>query len=438
MDVLEYAVKQLDRKFAHDPATRGRLLQAFGKTYEGLSIPGPAVKLLKQAREILRETLGADHDDTLVASTHLAMAYRAAGQWDEALRLAEEIHLLYEAKLGADNATTLGALGNLAHAYIDIGRHQDAVPLLEEIVGKLRKLKSVPDPGSTYGKMASLALAYQKTGRLADALKLHEEVHAWRKSNLGQDHLYTLHSLHAIASIYQELGRRSEAIALFEETTSLCKAKFGLDHPDTLNSMNNLATTYHELGRLSDALPLWEETSRRFKARNGPKDHQTLTSMENLGGLYRELDRHQEALTLLQEALVIRREVHPNSPALARTLAGVGVCWIDQGEYERAEPPLREALEILEKKNLRTVLRHSVEVRLGETLARQQKYADAEPLLIAGYEGLRAQENLGRAARRDSLNPSNGSFACTRRQATLRKQANGRAGGFRAIQFNRG
>ena len=53
--------------------------------------------------------------------------------------------------------------------------------------------------------------------------------------------------------------------------------------------------------------------------------------------------------------------------------------------------PLREGLAIREKKLPGAWQIGSSQSSLGEALAGQQKYADAEPLLVAGYEGLKAR-----------------------------------------------
>src|SRR5262249_12980415 len=57
-----------------------------------------------------------------------------------------------------------------------------------------------------------------------------------------------------------------------------------------------------------------------------------------------------------------------------------------------AEPPLREALAILEAKHPEDWSRFDVQSRLGASRLGQAKYAEAEPLLLAGYEGLKARE----------------------------------------------
>src|SRR5262249_62026892 len=65
-------------------------------------------------------------------------------------------------------------------------------------------------------------------------------------------------------------------------------------------------------------------------------------------------------------------------------------------------PPLRECLQIRAPKlpdDWRRFFRQSL---LGASLAGQQKYADAEPLLRAGYEGMKAHDQTIPAPERET------------------------------------
>ena len=53
---------------------------------------------------------------------------------------------------------------------------------------------------------------------------------------------------------------------------------------------------------------------------------------------------------------------------------------------------LRECLAIREKKEPDAWTTFNAKSLLGAALAGQKKYADAEPLLLAGYEGMKAEE----------------------------------------------
>ena len=66
--------------------------------------------------------LGPDHPDTLASRNNLALAYRAAGRFDEAISLHEQNLAARERVLGPDHPETLSCASNLATAYQAAGR----------------------------------------------------------------------------------------------------------------------------------------------------------------------------------------------------------------------------------------------------------------------------------------------------------------------------
>ena len=66
--------------------------------------------------------LGADHPDTLVSRSSLALAYQAAGRIAEAITLHEQTLAARERVLGADHPRTLNSRNNLANARNAAGR----------------------------------------------------------------------------------------------------------------------------------------------------------------------------------------------------------------------------------------------------------------------------------------------------------------------------
>jgi hypothetical protein len=74
-------------------------------------------------------------------------------------------------------------------------------------------------------------------------------------------------------------------------------------------------------------------------------------------------------------------------------LAVLGYVRIELRKYADAEPVIREALAAGEKLKLTPWDLLRDQVLLGASLAGQAKYSDAEPLLLAGFEGLLWRNN---------------------------------------------
>ena len=74
------------------------------------------------------------------------------------------------------------------------------------------------------------------------------------------------------------------------------------------------------------------------------------------------------------------------------SLSQVGLDLLKCGQYSSAETILRECLAIREKQTPDVWTTFNTRSMLGGALLGQKKYADAEPLLREGYDGMKARE----------------------------------------------
>jgi serine/threonine protein kinase len=390
-----------------------------------------ALPLYEEALRRIRSKVGPESSYTLNWMNELALVYMNARTSRKAIPLFEELYALQKAKLGPDHPRTLTSMNNLAVCYENVGNFERAVPLLEETVAQA-KAKYGADKPRTLINMGNLASAYRRIGQPERALPLFEEMVATRKSTPGPDHPDTLNTMDSLASTYQSNGKNAQAVALFEETLRLRTSKLGPEHADTLVNMDRLAVAYQRAGKIDRALPLHEETYATMKTRLGPDDPRTLTSMSNLAGCYRALGKLDLAVPLLEDTLARRksklgpehastvismqylasayelsgrrdlalplwrglgdlwkRKDGANSARYADAMALVGQNLLQQKQWVEAEMILRDILTIRdtrEAEEWRTFNRKSL---LGGALLGQKKYEDAEPLLRAGYEGMK-------------------------------------------------
>jgi tetratricopeptide (TPR) repeat protein len=312
---------------------------------------------------------------------------------------------LSEASAGNPQLTVREALDRAAAKIGDRFRDQ---PLVEAAIRMTI--------GSTYNQL------YRSGNRLAvthleRALKL-------RQAQLGSDHPDTLASMDHLASAYLFVGRHQEAIALCQRGLESVKATLGPDHPETLAIMTRLARAYWWAGRWDISVPLYEQVLDKRRNVCGPTHPNTLTDMHWLALNYLDVGRFKDSMTLhakilngfdiwrmltfaqacqragdleradqlLREALAQNRKredslVRRNTRANA--LGWLALNLLLQERHGDAERIAREALAITQIELFRHFYWTSV---LGAALLGQKKYADAEPLLLQGYEGMKQRE----------------------------------------------
>ena len=147
------------------------------------------------------------------------------------------------------------------------------------------------------------------------------------------------------------------------------------------------------LGEPSKAIVLQEKVRAAWHAKLGPDHPETLRSIRNLAAAYLEAGQGAKAAPIVKEFFVSQRKRYPNDdPALAGLLEEVTLDLLKYNQFAEAEPLFRECLNIREKTQPDVWLTFNTKSLLGGALLGQKKYADAEPLLRTGYEGMKSRE----------------------------------------------
>jgi tetratricopeptide (TPR) repeat protein len=362
-----------------------------------------AIRLQSEALELYRKVKGPEHPDTLTAINNLAQMYDLSGRRDQATKLQEELLTLRRKTLGPEHLDTLAGMFNLAGSYAAVGRLPEALEMEEQVLSGFRK-RFGPEHGNTLTVMAGVATLYDALQRRDDALKMREEVLALRRKASGPEHPYTLWAMNNLAASYINVGRRDEAIKLQEEVLTLRRKVSGPEHPDTLTAMANLSFSYSEAGRRDEALKLREELLPLSRKINGPEHPQTLNIIAGLATSYREAGKFEQAASLLEAGLPVARKRLPHDDVVTGVmLCEFGLAKLNAKAFAGAEPPFREGLAILQKlipDSLATLCGRS---DLGAALLGQKKFAEAEPLLLASFAGLKKREKTIPAGRRYRL-----------------------------------
>jgi eukaryotic-like serine/threonine-protein kinase len=386
-DNLNKAVQELEGSAIGDPLTVAQMQNTLGFSLLGLGDPAQAIILFEKARATWTARLGPDHPHTLQSMHNLALGYKVTGKLDLALPLFKETLQLRKDKLGPDHMDTLQSMDSLASGYRDAGKLDLALPLYEETL-KLDKAELGLDHPMTLGCMNNLASGYTDAGKLDLALPLLEETLRLQKARLGPDHPDTLVSMNNLAAAYWSARQLDKSVPLFKETLKLLERKLGRQHPDTQWTVANLGVNYRDAGRVQEAVPLLEEAFHMSKKIPilfwvGP---------ELLDG-YVKAGRTAEAANLVTELLAdVRKKLPKGSSQLAGELAQFSMSLLQAHAFTEAETLLRECLSIRAKTQPDAWITFNTMSMLGGALLGQKKYADAEPLLLKGYEGMKQRE----------------------------------------------
>lgn len=390
--------------------------------------PTSAIPRYERLLELRKNRYGASDGRTLVVMVNLAMAHQAVNNHSLSHAiLMKAVQLVRQVDLQTN--TRADVLLNAAGSHAALGRIHDAILLAEEAFNWSSEKYGAEHIQSLIGAKY-LAEYYRSAGRTLESIQLLEN--AWPKFRaiFGPDSAVTLDSMDSLSQSLSAMGKSQEAATLQEEVLRLSRARYGSRHEVTDRYVENLGAIYFDLGQSEKSIPLFEEALQRRRQVQGDQHHRTIFTQINLGVNYGKAARYDDAiaclapvwskaksdpnLTWVGAELVkvyinagrtadaaetqtsvdetVRKLFQPNSPELAYELRQSGMNWNNIGDPARGELQLRECLAIVEQDPGSDSI-PLIKGGLGRALQKQQRYAEAEPFLIAGVEGLMARNS---------------------------------------------
>jgi serine/threonine protein kinase/tetratricopeptide (TPR) repeat protein len=432
-DRLDRASANLEGESVGDLLVVADLQTRLGRAYRALGQAAKAKPLFAKAFSIRQSHLGPDHPDTLATMFQQASVQNDVGEFREAIALYEQVREAQVRKSGTDHEDTLATTRNLADAYTLAGRAAEACALLEGVRDvRLRTLG--PDDDLTIDVMDRLSAAYATAGDETKALELALQVRDARVKKHGIGHPLTLEALDSLAVRYQGAGKMRQALALYEQVRDEMVVKLSADHPNTISILEHLARMYVAFRRTADAISVAEHVRDSRMLTLGAFHPYTIQTLETLGLAYQAGNQPEQALAALKQAATglekldfvharagriigtyidsleradqfdqaalwrrkwlsaVKAREGPNSLAYAEGLYFEGDNMLMRKRYADAEPILRDCLKILETNSPDSWKAFHVRSLLGGVLLGLEKYAEAQPLVVDGYEGLRFRQ----------------------------------------------
>jgi tetratricopeptide (TPR) repeat protein len=209
--------------------------------------------------------------------------------------------------------------------------------------------------------------------------------------SLGKEHPTVADTLNDLAVALGVKGQIDAAEELFRQALAIRRKSLAHAHPDVARSLHNLAQLLFDKGEYDEAERLYREALAIRRKSLGDAHPYVAPSFRGLASACSAKGDLEEAERLCREALAIHREPADVDDGL---LAILGYCLLKKAQHAEAEPVLRECPALREKKNPENWSRYNTMSMLGEALCGQGKHAEAEALLVEGYEKMAPPEPL--------------------------------------------
>ncbi|MGE0479521.1 MAG: tetratricopeptide repeat protein [Phycisphaerae bacterium] len=353
---------------------------------------GRDVSLLREvldeaARRIDTELVGQPEAEIALRET-IATTYERIGLHEETERHVRRSIALRRALHGNDDTGLVAPLNLLSISLRELARHDEAEAAAREAVA-LARTHPEADGSEAVSATQNLAGALRAQGRAADADPIYREAHALALRHFGFDAIITAQMLDARASVARDLGRVDEAETLYRDALKVLRAQYPDGHPATTLSINNLARLLAARGRYDEAEPLFREVLAAHRKWLGERHPALAEVLSDLGTLLLARGDVSAAEPVLSEAVQVLRALgRADHPDLAYALHTLGVVRYRLENHLHAEDALREALAIRRARLGDHRFTFMTAGELGRCLTAQERYAEAEPLLLDAYCGL--------------------------------------------------
>ncbi len=402
--VIDAAVAALDTAFPGRPDVEAALRHKLAESYNFMDDGPTALKHYQRTLALWQQAgRAADDPDVLQTKSDIAVVHHNAKRYAEALKLYEEVLAGRTRAFGPESERVAHTLNNISVVYYFQARYPDAVRVQEEAL-RLRRAALGDEHNETLRSLNNLASMYLKVGRTGDGARLFEELAAARR-RLDRDPataspLNTHMVLSNLGQLYLGLGRPADAVRVLEEVVPLERANLEPDHVQFLDTLKRLTDAYLQAGRPGDCRRACEELVPACRRKCGPADPRTLGALHTAAQAEWATGRAAGAERLFAaEATGWRQHFRAAPAALAGKLAAIGQLLLDFRRPCAAEPYLRESLALRQSAEPDPSAVAEVRSLLGDCLRRQKRYAEAEPLLLAGHAGA-ATDAAGAAAER--------------------------------------
>jgi TPR repeat protein len=241
---------------------------------------------------------------------------------------------------------------HLSHLFVAQGRLQEAETMLLQVVARNGDQLVYGGKGVSSGALGTLARIVLGQGKLKEAEPVLRQVSERGDPRALSEVAWFLATTPdpAVRNAAEAVVYAEKAVAVTDRTNASC--------------LEALAASYAASSQFTKALNVQREAMRLLSSEDSKKDFASRLRLYEVGAPYRNDGE----------------------------LAGRARYLLTQQEFYDAEQLLRECLMLREKQIPDDWRTFDTKSMLGGALLGQKRYADAEPLLISGYAGMKERE----------------------------------------------
>ncbi len=369
-----------------EPEVQAELYETLGTLYENLGKLEQADTLLNQALAKRKAVYGADDAKVAESLVALGLLRDEQARLPEAESLVKEGLAMSERHLPANHPAVLKATTAMGKVQTDCGAYDAAIKTLDEAV------RLQPAQGGVTPELAAslyeLANAHFSAGHYDEAEALNERLLPMYRQIYGERHPRVADVVMSLGEIQNDRGHYAEAEKHERQALEMVQGWYGKDSPEAATDLTILGRTMVYEKRFDEAVELLQQ-SLAIKERVYGKVHPSVaSSLNDLGNAASMQGKYDIAEEYFKREADIYRAVYGGHHYLVATaLSNLGSVYTGRQDWRRAEEIFREVIPIyVESQSANNINTGIARIKLGRTLLRQHRQAEAEKETRGGYE----------------------------------------------------
>jgi tetratricopeptide (TPR) repeat protein/predicted Ser/Thr protein kinase len=392
IDAVDDVARDLATAFPDDPLSEASMQHVLGVAYAHMGSADESERHLTRAIELRRAGLGPDHPDTEIVECDLAeLILDARPSEAEAILTRILARQKQDPSVGIDRSVRPSALLAKIHAQ---RQHFDEASALLEKGLEIRRNTAGDVSAETVEALRDLGLVRMQQARFPEAAALFRDGLRIQDGLPHAKVVVTLELKNDLASALRMQGDAKEAELVLRDLAKATRERFGPDDLRSLISLSGLAVVLHDQGRIDESAQLDEQVLDGARRAYGDKHPLTLSALENMAKSRRAQKRYADARAYQSELVGTLRETQGDgSWETLDARCDLALLLQDEARTSEAEEIFRDVVEKSRGARFTLEWDHAwfEKYRYGCFLMGiGDRYADAEPLLLAGYDGLEA------------------------------------------------
>ncbi len=370
--------------------------------YQAQGKPEDTITLLRSTVDVQRRLHGAQDKETLSTMLRLIQPYVDQRKFEDALEVATSVVDLGLRVYGDKDELVKSAQTGVNSLRLAVAgqRGQRATPAdLAKLGGNVSEIdlntaKSLPEMMQLVVARANAAILQGQFGKaqsdLLNALNVARQA--------GAESTYAVAIMSMLVPAYAQDQKYAEAESYLAKVLAV-ERRNDQDQNEVLRALRGLANIYRMAGMFPQAEPPYDSLVALGRRNPGDGAAQTRADMGARAQNYVAQKKYAQAEDAFVQILEVQRRT-VGQEALNTLISESNIGWlrIQQRKFPEAESVLRPALIALERAFPDSRERFDCQNLLGQSLAALTKYAEAETLMLTGYEGMSLRKPTPQAA----------------------------------------